>query len=259
MRASIPRSFLALLGRDVWVTVRHDPIAFLAQALLQPVFFLFIFGRVLPDIGAAQGGYGTALLPGVLALTLVLTSLQATALPLVIEFSFTKEIEDRLLAPVPVWAVAVEKIVIAAARGIIAALLILPLGALILPGGIDLAGASWAGFVAILLAGSVAGASMGLLLGTAVPPNRINIAFTVILTPLLFTGATFYPWKLLTDLRWFQIVTLFNPLTYVSEGSRAALTSIPHLASAWVALGLAASVVVFGALGLLGFGRRAID
>src|SRR4051812_11076075 len=146
MRASVTRSFLALLGRDVWVTVRHDPVAFLAQALLQPVFFLFIFGRVLPDIGAAQGGYGTALLPGVLALTLVLTALQATALPLVIEFSFTKEIEDRLLAPVPVWAVAVEKIVIAAARGIIAALLILPLGALILPGGIDLGSASWLGF-----------------------------------------------------------------------------------------------------------------
>jgi ABC-2 type transport system permease protein len=259
MRASVTRSFLALLGRDVWVTVRHDPVAFLAQALLQPVFFLFIFGRVLPDIGAAQGGYGTALLPGVLALTLVLTALQATALPLVIEFSFTKEIEDRLLAPVPVWAVAVEKIVIAAARGIIAALLILPLGALILPGGIDLGGASWGGFAAILLAGSVAGASVGLLLGTAVPPNRINIAFTVILTPLLFTGATFYPWTLLTNLRWFQVVTLFNPLTYVSEGTRAALTSIPHLGAGWVALGLAASVAIFGALGLLGFERRAVD
>jgi ABC-2 type transport system permease protein len=259
MSGAVGRTFLALLGRDVWVTVRHDPLAFLAQALLQPVFFLFTFGRVLPDIGAAQGGYGTALLPGVVALTLVLTSLQATALPLVIEFSFTKEIEDRLLAPVPVWAVAVEKIVIAAARGIVASLLILPLGALILPGGIDLSGANWAGFVAILLAGSIAGASVGLLLGTAVPPNRINIAFTVILTPLLFTGATFYPWTLLTNLRWFQVVTLFNPLTYVSEGARAALTTIPHLGSGWIALGLTGSVALFGTLGLVFFERRAID
>ena len=55
----VGRTFLALCGRDLWVTVRHDPIAFLAQALLQPVFFLFVFGRVLPEIGAAQGGYGT--------------------------------------------------------------------------------------------------------------------------------------------------------------------------------------------------------
>jgi ABC-2 type transport system permease protein len=257
--ASIGRTFLALLGRDVWVTVRHDAIAFLAQALLQPIFFLFIFGRVLPEIGAARGAYGSALLPGVLALTLVLTALQATALPLVIEFSFTKEIEDRLLAPVPVWAVAVEKLVIAAVRGIIAALLILPLGALILPGGIDLGGASWAGFAAILLAGALAGASVGLLLGTAVPPNRINIAFTVILTPLLFTGATFYPWTALDHLRWFQVITLFNPLTYVSEGTRGALTAGPHLATGWVALGLAGSVLLFGLGGLKGFERRAVD
>ena len=83
------------------MTVRHEPVGFLAQALLQPIFFLFVFGRVLPEIGAARGAYGTQLLPGILALTLVLTALQNTALPLVIEFSFTKEIEDRLLAPLP--------------------------------------------------------------------------------------------------------------------------------------------------------------
>jgi ABC-2 type transport system permease protein len=259
MNASIGRSFLALVGRDAWVTVRHDLVAFLAQALLQPLFFLFIFGRVLPSIGAAQGAYGTQLLPGVLGLTLVLTALQATALPLVIEFSFTKEIEDRLLAPVPVWVVGIEKIVVAALRGMVAALLILPLGALILPGGVDLGGANWAGFAAVLLLGAVAGSSVGLVLGTAVPPNRINIAFTVVLTPLIFTGATFYPWAALDHLRWFQVVTLFNPLTYVSEGMRGALTSTPHLGSGWVALGLVGSLVLFAAGGLVGFGRRAVD
>jgi ABC-2 type transport system permease protein len=256
---SVGRTFMALCGRDLWVTVRHDPIAFLAQALLQPVFFLFVFGRVLPDIGAAQSAYGTQLLPGVLALTLVLTSLQNTALPLVIEFSFTKEIEDRLLAPLPVWMVGIQKLVIAALRGLVAAVLILPLGALILPGGIDLAGANWPAFIAVLLAGSIAGAAVGLVLGTAVPPNRINIAFAVVLTPLIFTGATFYPWAALGSLKWFQIVTLFNPLTYVSEGMRGALTSVPHLGTGWIVLGLFGSLVVFGAAGLLGFERRAVD
>jgi ABC-2 type transport system permease protein len=256
---SVGRTFLALCGRDAWVTIRHDPLAFLAQALLQPVFFLFVFGRVLPEIGAAQGAYGTQLLPGVLALTLVLTSLQNTALPLVIEFSFTKEIEDRLLAPLPVWMVGVQKLVIAAVRGLVAALLILPLGALILPGGVDLGGADWPGQLVVLLAGSIAGAAVGLVLGTAVPPNRINVAFAVVLTPLIFTGATFYPWAALDSLRWFQVVTLFNPLTYVSEGMRGALTSTPHLGTGWVVLGLAGSLVVFGGLGVLGFVRRAVD
>lgn len=258
-RAVRRRAFLALCQRDIWVTIRHEPVGFLAQALLQPIFFLFVFGRVLPEIGAARGAYGTQLMPGVMALTLVLTSIQNTALPLVIEFSFTKEIEDRLLAPLSTFAVGVQKMVIAALRGMIAALLILPLGALILPGGLHLAAPNWLGFIGVLVAGAMAGAAMGLVLGTAVPPNRISVAFAIVLTPLIFTGATFYPWRLLGHLRWFQVVTLFNPLTYVSEGMRAALTRTPHLGPGWITLGLAGGLVVFGALGTRGFVRRAVD
>ncbi len=252
------RAFLALCQRDVWVTIRHEPVGFLAQAMLQPLFFLFVFGRVLPEIGAARGAYGTQLMPGILALTLVLTSLQNTALPLVIEFSFTKEIEDRLLAPLTVPAVGIQKLVIAAIRGIIAALLILPMAELILPGGIDLSGTNWLGFAAVLVGGSLAGAAMGLVLGTAVPPNRISVAFAIVLTPLIFTGASFYPWSALDSLRWFQVVTLFNPLTYVSEGTRAALTNTPHLGSGWIALGLVGSLALFAFAGVRGFVRRAV-
>ncbi len=253
------RAFLALCARDLWVTVRHEPVGFLAQALLQPLFFLFVFGRVLPEIGAARGAYGTQLMPGIIALTLLLTALQNTALPLVIEFSFTKEIEDRLLAPLPVAAVGAQKMVIAALRAIVAALLILPLAALILPGGIHLVHPSWPGFAGALVLGALAGAAMGLVLGTAVPPNRISVAFALVLTPLIFTGATFYPWSALGHLRWFQAVTLFNPLTYLSEGMRTSLTASPHLATGWIALGLVASLLVFAALGLRGFVRRAVD
>jgi ABC-2 type transport system permease protein len=239
--------------------VRHEPGAFLAQALLQPIFFLFVFGRVLPDIGAAQGSYGEQLMPGVMALTLVLTALQNTALPLVIEFSFTNEIEDRLLAPLPTAAVAFQKMVIAALRGIVAALLILPLSEAILPGGLKLSDPNWAALVGVLLAGSLIAAGMGLVLGTAVPPNRISVAFAIVLTPLIFTGATFYPWSALHSLRWFQILTLLNPLTYVSEGMRASLTATPHLAPGWIVLGLLTSLVLLSALGARGFVRRAVN
>jgi ABC-2 type transport system permease protein len=253
------RAFLALCGRDLWVTVRHELGSFLAQALLQPIFLLFVFGRVLPEIGAARAGYGTQLLPGVMALTLVLTALQNTALPLVIEFSFTKEIEDRLLAPLPVAAVALQKILIAALRGVIAGLLILPLGALILPGGLQINGPDWLALIGLFAFGSLAAGAMGLVLGTAVPPNRISVAFAVVLTPLIFTGCTFYPWSALHALRWFQVLTLLNPITYVSEGLRSALTTLPHLGGGWIALGLGVSLLLFGTLGTRLFIRRALD
>ena len=253
------RAFLALCGRDLWVTVRHEPGAFLAQALLQPIFFLFVFGRVLPEIGAAQGSYGQQLMPGIMALTLVLTALQNTALPLVIEFSFTNEIEDRLLAPLHTAGVALQKMAIAALRGVVAALLILPMSELILPGGVTVSDPHWAALAGVLLAGSLTAAGMGLVLGTAVPPNRISVAFAVVLTPLIFTGATFYPWATLGGLRWFQILTLLNPLTYVSEGMRASLTDTPHMATGWIVLGLVVSLAVTSALGVRGFVRRAVN
>lgn len=253
------RAFLAILGRDLWVTFRREPVSFLAQALLQPFFFLFIFGRVLPEIGAAQGDYGDLLLPGIMALTAITVSLQNVALPLVIDFSFTKEIEDRLLSPVPVWAVAIEKMLHAALRGIVATALLLPLGALILPSGLSFGDAQPVALVAVVVGGSFAGAALGLVMGTAVPPNRINIMFAIVLTPLLFTGATFYPWASLESLRWFQVLTLLNPLTYVSEGARASLGGGEHLATWAIPLGIVGSIVVFGVIGLRGFQRRAVD
>lgn len=258
-RATVFRAFLGLLQRDVWNTFRHELGGFLAQSLMQPLAFLFVFGLVLPKIGAADESYATQLLPGIIALTLVLTALQNVALPLVIEFSYTKEIEDRLLAPLSPVMVGVEKLVFATGRSLIAALLILPLGALILPNGLQTGGAHWGMFVVLLIVGGIAGASIGLVLGTLVPANRINIIFAVALTPLIFTGATFYPWQLLDSLRWFQVLTLFNPLTYVSEGMRAALTDAPHLGAGWITLGLVVSTAVFAIIGLRGFVHRAVD
>jgi ABC-2 type transport system permease protein len=259
VRAATMRSFLALCQRDAFATLRRDPWGFLAQSLIAPLFYLFIFGRVLPEIGAAGPNYGSQLLPGVIALTLFLTALQNTSLPLVIEFSFTKEIEDRLLAPLPAALVGVQKVVVAAVRGIVGALIILPLAAVILPGGVEFGDISWPGFVAVMLIGPLAGAAVGLVLGTAVEARQINVVFAVVLTPLLFTGATFYPWAALGSLRWFQVITLLNPLTYVSEGLRAAVTTAPHLGSGWIALGLVGSTLVFGAIGVRGFERRAVD
>jgi ABC-2 type transport system permease protein len=259
VRAATVRAFLALCQRDGYAMLRRDPWGFLAQSLLGPLFYLFVFGRVLPEIGAAGPEYGRQLLPGVLGLTLVLTALQGVALSLVIEFSYTKEIEDRLLAPIPARLVGVQKLVWAAVRGMIAGVIILPLGELVLPGGLHLADASWGAFVVLLVVGGFAGAAIGLVMGTAVPATKINVVFAVVLTPLLFTGATFYPWQSLDSLRWFQVVTLANPLTYVSEGLRGALTDGPHLGSGWIALGLVVSIAVLSAIGVRLFVRRAVD
>jgi ABC-2 type transport system permease protein len=251
-------AFLAVLRRDLFVTWRELP-TFLAQVVLQPLFLVFVFGRVLTSLGYATQDYADLLLPGVIALTAVLTALQGTALPLVIDFSYTKEIEDRLLAPLPTSLVAIEKVVFSTLRALTAALLMFPIGWLVLgsvpyrPGGLPL-------LVTVIVLGALVGSAMGLTLGTLVQPASINLVFALVLTPLLFTGASQYPWPSLSVLRWFQIVTLFNPLTYASEGMRAALVpEVPHMAP-WISvLALIASVLLFTFIGVRGFLRRAID
>jgi ABC-2 type transport system permease protein len=111
-----------------------------------------------------------------------------------------------------------------------------------------------------MILGALAGSAIGLTLGTWVQPNRINIMFALILTPMLFTGCSQYPWPSLSHLRWFQVVTAFNPMTYASEGMRAALTPSVHHMYPWVCvLGLALSVALFTTIGIRGFLRRAID
>jgi ABC-2 type transport system permease protein len=251
--ASPARAFLAVLWRDLYVTGRELPV-FLAQVVLQPLFLLFVFGKVLADLGFTQ-----VLFPGIVALTAFVTGLQSTAFPLVIDFSFTKEIEDRLLAPLPVGMVAVEKVVFASLRALLAALVMLPVGVWIL-GSIPWRSSGVPLFVTVLVLGCLVGSCLGMIMGTAVPPNRINVMFALILTPLLFTGASQYPWASLDHLPWFQVVTALNPLTYVSEGMRAALVpEVPHMRP-WVSvLVLTVTIVVSLAVGIRLFLRRAID
>jgi len=252
-------AFGYLLWRDLWVTLRQWP-TFIAQTFMQPVFFLFVFGTVLPKIGVANGGYSTVLLPGIIGLTVVLTAMQAVSLPLTLEFGFTKEIEDRLLSPLPVWAVAVQKIVYAAVRGLIAGVLIFPLGRLILGSNFQVNTGHIGLLLVVLVLGGFGGAALGLTLGTFVQPNQIGLLFSLIVTPLLFTGCVQYPWALLDRIRWFQIVCLFSPLTYASEGFRAALTPAnPHLGVVWVIAGQIFFLLLFSVLGVRGFLRKAID
>ena len=161
----------------------------------------------------------------------MLTAMQAVSLPLTLEFGFTKEIEDRLLSPLPVWMVAIQKIVFAAIRGLVAGAMIFPLGRLILGSAFTVSTGHLGLLALVALLGALGGAALGLTLGTFVQPSQIGLMFSLILTPLLFTGCVYYPWAGLKTLRWFQVVTCFSPLTYASEGFRAALVpQSPHMA-----------------------------
>ncbi len=271
-------AFMAILRRDIVVTAR-DFIPFLLQVLVQPLFFLFIFGKVLPNLAnsGTSSGFGNTftvlLLPGIVALTSFTTALQGVTLPLVLDLGFAREIDDRLQSPLPVSLVAVEKVVFAAMRGIIGGTVIFPLAYLILGNSFQVRTDAIPQLIGTLVLVAMAGATVGLTIGTLVKPEQISLLFALILTPLLFTGCTYYNWSGLSSIKWFQIVTLFNPLTYGSEGLRKFMMppitvttpagpqsfTIPTLDAQWIFLGLGVAIVAFFLIGLQTFRRRVVS
>jgi ABC-2 type transport system permease protein len=250
--------FVALLRRDIRVAIKELPF-FLLRTVMQPVLFLIVFGFLMPKMGVMQGGYQTTLLPGILAISLALSAIQSVALPMVQDFGWTKEIEDRLLAPVPTWIIAAEKIVSGVIQGVIAALFVLPLARIIM-GPIPNLTFGHAGDVLIItLLGATAFSALGMWLGTGIAPQQIGLMFSAIIAPMMFFGCAYYPWQGLSVVPVLKYVVLVNPLVYVAEGMRGALTpEVPHMPLLAAMGALLVISVLFWTMGLRSFRKRAI-
>jgi ABC-2 type transport system permease protein len=96
-------------------------------------------------------------------------------------------------------------------------------------------------------------------LGTAISPQQIGLMFSVIIAPMLFFGCAYYPWAGLSVVPVMKYAVLINPLVYVAEGLRGALTpSLPHMPMPIVLTALVIITVVFWTLGTRSFMKRAI-
>ncbi|MEP6990701.1 MAG: ABC transporter permease [bacterium] len=250
--------FIALLRRDVRVAIKELPY-FLLRTVMQPVLFLIVFGFLLPKMGMVRGGYTTTLLPGILAISLALSAIQSVALPMVQDFGWTKEIEDRLLAPVPTWVIAAEKIASGVIQGLVSALFVLPLARLIMGPIANLTFGNFGDVVVITILGATAFSALGMWLGTGIAPQQIGLMFSAIIAPMMFFGCAYYPWRGLDVVPVLKYVVLVNPLVYVSEGMRGALTpEVPHMPLAASMGALLFISVLFWTMGLRSFRKRAI-
>jgi ABC-2 type transport system permease protein len=165
--------------------------------------------------------------------------IQAVALPMVQEFGYTKEIEDRVLAPLPVSLVAMEKVLFGAIQGLLAAAIVFPIAAVVHASGVHInLQVHWLELITLIPLGCITCSSLGLTFGTIFDPRTVPLLFGIIILPLTFLGGTYYSWTTLApvtigNLHWLQILVLVNPLIYINEGMRGALTTAPHM-SLWV-------------------------
>ncbi len=252
------KTFFAMLARDAHVA-RRNAMVLMFQTFLQPLMFVFIFGKVMVRSGYMPEAYKSLLLPGIMAISMVFTGVWAVAMPLIAEFQFTREIEDRLLAPMEISWVAVEKVLAGALQALIAGLVVLPAAWIILrPIPFDLS--SPLTFACITVLVSLFSACGGLALGCSINQQHIGLMFSMVLTPLIFFGCTYYPWSALAAFPILQKAVLINPLVYASEGLRGTLVpQFSHLPLLAVIIALAAFDALLLAVGLRQFRSKAVS
>jgi ABC-2 type transport system permease protein len=253
------KTFLALLARDAHVA-RRNLVPLLFQTFLQPLLFVFIFGRVMVGSGYMPVSYKSLLLPGIMAISMVFTGIWAVAMPLIGEFQFTREIEDRLLAPIDISWVAIEKVFAGLIQAVVAGLVVIPLAWIILRPGLELHLENPLLFLYLTLLVAGFAACGGLALGCTVDQQHIGLMFSMVMTPMIFFGCTYYPWSALTKFPILQKLVLINPLVYASEGLRATLVpQFPHLSLLLVLVVLTGFDILFLVVGLRQFRRKAVS
>ena len=252
------KTFFAMLGRDAHVW-RRNAVQLVFQTFLQPLLFVFIFGRVMVGSGYMPATYKSLLLPGIMAISMVFTGIWAVAMPLIAEFQWTREIEDRLLAPIDIRWIAVEKVVAGMVQALVAGLIVIPLAWLVLRPGVEIHVYEPFAFVAIVLLVAAFSACGGLALGCSMNQQHIGLMFSMVITPMIFFGCAYYPWSALKTFPIMQKAVLINPLVYASEGLRATLVpQFPHLSLTGVLVALFLFDMLFLAIGLRQFDKKAI-
>jgi ABC-2 type transport system permease protein len=252
-------AFLALLHRDLTVAARQAPFLLLAT-LTQPILVILVFGNLLPRLGLVSATLGIVMVPGLMAISILMAGVQGVLMPLVQDFSGTREVDERLLAPISVLGVTAGRIVAGALHAATAGLVAGPVMILLMHGtGLGDVQPSWALLLPFIAICGLLSASFGLTLGTHVQPRFAGLLFAVVLGPMMLFGCAYYPWADLEKIGSVRYLFLLNPLTFVSEAMRLAVTpEAQHMPISLLLAGLLGWLLMFTLLGTRSFEKRAI-
>ncbi len=215
----------ALYKREVLKMLRSRYMWLMIAA--QPVMWIIFFGNSLAGLPSALltqffgvGNYLSYMLPGMVSITMMATGM-FSSMSLVFDkrMGYLKRV---LTTPTPKAAVFLAKALGAATRGLLAVPVILAVGALL---GVDYSVnfASLALWIAALVAAGVgfAGLFTALTVNTS-DFHAPGVVSNFITMPLMFTSTALFPRQFFPD--WLKAVSAVNPLTYLTELGRGAIT-----------------------------------
>jgi ABC-2 type transport system permease protein len=252
-------AFLALLRRDLVVASRNAGLL-LTSTLTQPILVILVFGNILPRLGLVSAGFGTVMVPGLMAIAVLMAGVQGVLIPLVQDLSGSREVDERLLAPIGVLGVSAGRIVAGAVHAAAAGLVAGPAMILLMHGvGLGDVRPRWALLLPLVVVCGLVSAAFGLTLGTRVQPRFSGLLFAVVLGPMMLFGCAYYPWSGLHVVGSLRFLFLLNPLVFMSEALRFAVTpEVPPMPLPLLFTGLVAFTLGLTLLGARQFERRTI-
>jgi ABC-2 type transport system permease protein len=253
------RAFFALLQRDLLVA-RRNAGPLLVATLTQPILVILVFGNLLPRMQLVAADFGNVMLPGLMAITMMMAGVQGVLMPLVQDLNGSREVDERLLAPIGVRGVAFQRIVAGSLHSGVAGLIALPAMMILMHrvGGTEVS-PDWVTLVPLAVLCGLLSAAFGMTLGTNVQPRFSGLLFAVVLGPMMLFGCAYYPWSALATLGPVRYLFLLNPLTFMSEAMRLAVVpSASHMALPLLLGGLLGFLALFAFLGARSFEKRTI-
>jgi len=195
-----------------------------------------IFGYIMPEFGLSAD-YGSFQLAGLIA-SAGLFEIFPSVMTLLSDIDGDRIISYQLTLPVPSWLILMKKIVYYAINALSLAICVTPIGKIVLWNQFDLTKIRIIPFILMLIVTSIFYGTFTLWL-TARAKNMATIGnvWMRFLFPMWFLGGFQFSWAVLYKISpILAYLNLLNPLTYVMEGTRAALLGQQDFISVWICI-----------------------
>ncbi|MEC7893597.1 MAG: ABC transporter permease [Pseudomonadota bacterium] len=213
----------------------------LIQSIVAPVIttslYFIVFGAAIGSRIQEVGGvsYGAFIVPGLIMLNLLTTSISNGSFGIYFP-KFVGTVYEILSAPVSTFEIVLGYVGAAASKALLLGFIILLTASLF----IELQIAHPLIMLAFLILTAISFSLLGFILGIwADNFEKLSVVPTLVITPLVFLGGSFYSTDMLPS--FWQTVSLFNPVLYLVSGLRWSFYEISDV-NVWASLG---SVLLF--------------
>jgi ABC-2 type transport system permease protein len=215
MKGLNPGGVWAIYRAELYRSVRTIFQSVATPVLTTALYFVVFGGAIGSRIREVDGvAYGAFIVPGLMMLSILTQSISNASIGIYFP-KFTGTIFEILSAPLSSTEAVVAYVGAAATKSVVISLIILLTATLFVQVRID--HPFW--MAAFLILVSIAFSLFGFIVGIwAKSFEQLAIIPSLVVTPLTFLGGSFYSIHMLP--RFWQTVSLFNPIVYLISGFR---------------------------------------